>query len=108
LEACIVTLRKDLQKKACITTPKFWMRLLAVKGQIMTSPNLDTNRHKRDQASKQQIKKHNQEAMQRQSKETRSFTRKVIETLLNPEDSDFIINVNQKQEGIKKKKGSKE
>jgi hypothetical protein len=49
-----------------------------------------------------------QEATQRQSEETRSFTRKITETLLHPEDSDFKISDSQKQEGLKKNKGSKE
>jgi hypothetical protein len=68
------------------------MILLAVKGQIMTSLDLDTTRQKRDQAPKQHINKHNQEVMKRQLEETRSFTRKITETLLYPEDSDFRIN----------------
>jgi hypothetical protein len=46
--------------------------------------------------------------MQRQSEETRSFTRKITGTLLHPEDSDFRINDSQKQEGLKKKKDSEE
>jgi hypothetical protein len=61
-----------------------------------------------DQDPKQQIKKHNQEAMQRQSEETNFFTRKITKTLLHPEDSYFKINDSKKQEGLKKKKGSEE
>jgi hypothetical protein len=44
--------------------------------------------------------------MQRQSEETRSFKRKITETFLHVEDSDFRINDSQKKEGLKKKKGS--
>jgi hypothetical protein len=84
------------------------MILLIVKGQIMTSLDLATTRQKRDQASKQYIKKQNQEAMQRQSEEKRGFTRKITETLLHPEDSDFRIHDSRKQEGLKKKKGLEE
>jgi hypothetical protein len=53
LEEDIVTLRKDLQKKICRTTQKFWMTLSAVKNIIMTSLDLDTIRQKKDQAPQQ-------------------------------------------------------
>ena len=53
LEAEIVTLRKDIQKKICIIAQKFWMTLSAIKNLILTSPNLDTIRQKMDQAPKQ-------------------------------------------------------
>jgi hypothetical protein len=45
------------------------MTLSTFKWLIMTSPILDTIRQKRDQAPKQQNKKHIQKAMQKQSKE---------------------------------------
>jgi hypothetical protein len=73
----------------------------------MTSLDLDIFRQKRDQDPKQNIKKQNQDAMQRQSEETLISIRKIIETL-HPEDSYFRISESQKQEGLKKKKGSKE
>jgi hypothetical protein len=68
------------------------MTLLAVKNLILTSPNLDTIRQKRDQAPKKQSKKQIQKVMQKQSKGIKRYTRKIIETLLHPEDSDFRIN----------------
>jgi hypothetical protein len=68
------------------------MTLSAVKNLILTSPDLDTIRHKRDQAPKQQRKKHIQKAMQKQSKGIGRYIRKIIGTLLHREDSNFIIN----------------
>ena len=59
LEAEIVTLRKDIQKKNMSRiTQKFWMTLSTVKNLILTSLDLDTIRQKNDQAPKQQRKKH--------------------------------------------------
>jgi hypothetical protein len=52
LEAEIVTLRKDIQKKNRIAQ-KFWMTLLAVKNLILISLDLDTIKQKKDQAPKQ-------------------------------------------------------
>jgi hypothetical protein len=92
LEAEIVTLSKDLQKKICITTQKFWMTLSVVKNLIMTSPDLDTIRQKNDQDLKQQSKKHIQKSMQKQSRGIGRSTRNIIGTLLHQEDSYFIIN----------------
>jgi hypothetical protein len=63
LEADIVTLRKDLQKKICRTTQKFLMTLSIVKNLITTSLELDTIRQNKDQAPKQQSKKHIQKSM---------------------------------------------
>jgi hypothetical protein len=44
------------------------MALSTVKGLIMTSPDLDAIKQKRDQAPKKQNKNHIQKAMQKQSK----------------------------------------
>jgi hypothetical protein len=66
------------------------------------------NQTKRDQAPKRHIKKHIQKAMQKQLEGIGSSTRKITRTLLHREDSDFIINENQKQTGLEKKKDSKE
>ena len=41
------------------------MTLSTVKNIIMTSPDLDTIRQKKDQAPKQKIKKHIQKSMQK-------------------------------------------
>jgi hypothetical protein len=82
------------------------MTLSTVKGLIMTSPDLDTIRQKRDQAPKQQNKKHIQKDMQKQSKGIGRSTEKIIGTLLHREDSDFRINDQQKQIGLRKKKDS--
>jgi hypothetical protein len=68
------------------------MTLLEVKNLILTSPDLDTIKHKRDQAPKQQSKKQIQKVMQKQSKGIKKYTRKITGTLLHPEDSDFRIN----------------
>jgi hypothetical protein len=68
------------------------MTLSTVKGLIMTSMDLDTIRQKRDQAPKQQNKKHIQKDMQKQSKGIGRSTEKITRTLLHLEDSDFKIN----------------
>ena len=68
------------------------MTLLAVKNLILTSPDLDTIKQKMDQAPKQQSKKQIQKVMHKQSKGIKIYTRKITETLLHREDSDFIIN----------------
>jgi hypothetical protein len=68
------------------------MTLLAVKNLILKSPDLDTIKHKRDQAPKQQRKKQIQKVMQKQSKGIKRYTRKITGTLLHQEDSDFRIN----------------
>jgi hypothetical protein len=59
------------------------MTLSAVKNLIMTSPNLDTIRQKRDQAPKQQNKKHIPKAMQKQSKGIRRSTMKITRAVLH-------------------------
>jgi hypothetical protein len=106
LEAEIVTLRKDLQKKNMQNNSKVLNDIITVKGLIMTSPDLDTIRQKRDQAPKQQNKKHIQKSMQKQSKGIGRSTEKITGTLLHREDSDFRINDRQKHIGLRKKKDS--
>jgi hypothetical protein len=91
------------KKKIC-RIAKFWMTLSAIKNLILTSPDLDTIRQKRDQAPKQHRKKKIQRAMQKQSKRIEIYTRKITGTLLHQEDSDFRIN--NRQIGLKKKKDS--
>jgi hypothetical protein len=68
------------------------MTLLAVKNSIMTSPYLDTIRQKKDQAPKQQRKKHIQKALQKQSRGIGRSAMNITGTLLHREDSDFRIN----------------
>jgi hypothetical protein len=80
------------------------MTLSAVKNLILTSPDLDTIRQKRDQPPKQQIKKHIQNVIQKQSKGIGRYTRKITGTLLHQEDSDFRID--NRQTGLRKKKDS--
>jgi hypothetical protein len=80
------------------------MTLSAVTNLILTSLELDTIKHKRDQAPKQQIKKQIQKAMQKQSNGIGRYTRKITGTLLHREDLDFRIN--NKKIGLKKKKDS--
>jgi hypothetical protein len=82
------------------------MTLSTIKNLILTSPNLDTIRQKRDQAPKQQSKKQIQKSMQKQSKGIGRYTRNITGTLLYQEDSDFIIN--NRQIGLKKKNDSLE
>jgi hypothetical protein len=60
------------------------MTLSIVKNLILTSPDLDTIRQKRDQAPKQQTKKHIQKVMQKQSKGIGRYTRKITGTLPPP------------------------
>jgi hypothetical protein len=82
------------------------MTLSTVKILIMISLDLDTIRKKMDQALTQQNKKHIQKVVQKQSKRIGRPTRKNTETLLHREDSDFRINNQQKQIGLRKKKYS--
>jgi hypothetical protein len=58
------------------------MALSIVKNLIMTSPNLDTIKQKKDQAPKQQSKKHIQKAMQKQSRGIGRSARKITRTPL--------------------------
>jgi hypothetical protein len=58
LEVEIVTLRNIFKRKICITGQNFWMTLSIVKNLIMTSPDLDTIKQKRDQDPKKHSKKH--------------------------------------------------
>ena len=102
LEAEIVTLRKDLQKKNMQNISKVLDDIISSQNLIMTSPDLDTIRQKMDQAPKQQSKKQIQKAMQKQSKGIKRYTRNITETLLHREDSNFRIN--NRQTGLKKKK----
>jgi hypothetical protein len=93
LEVEIVTLRKDIQKKNMQNSSKVLDDIInIVKNLILTSPDLDTIRQKRDQAPKQQSKKQIQKVMQKQSKGIKRYTRKITGTLLYREDSDFRIN----------------
>ena len=82
------------------------MTLSTVKNLIMTSPDLDTIRQKRDQARNQQNKKHIKKTMEKKSKGIGKPTRKITGTLLHREDSDFRINV--RQIGLMMKKDSEE
>ena len=68
------------------------MTLSVVKNITLTSPDLDKIKQKRDQAPKQQSKKHIQKVMQKQSKGIGRYTRKITGTLLHQEDLDFRIN----------------
>jgi hypothetical protein len=78
------------------------MTLSIVKNLIMTSLDLGKIRQKKDQAPKQQSKKHIQKDMEKQSRGIRRSIRKITGTLLHREDSDFRIN--NLQIGLKKKK----
>jgi hypothetical protein len=80
------------------------MTLSAIKNLILTSSYLDTIKQKRDQAPKQQSKKHIQKSIQKQSKEIGRYPRKITGTFLHREDSDFRIK--NRQIGLKKKKDS--
>jgi hypothetical protein len=59
------------------------MTLSIVKSLIMTSPDLDTIKHKINQYPKQQNKKHIQKYMQKQSKGIGRPTRKITGALLH-------------------------
>jgi hypothetical protein len=107
-EAEIVTLRKVLQNKNMHNSSKVLDNIISIKRPNHDKYELGQISQKMDQAPKQHIKKHIQEVMQRQSKQTRSFTRKITGTLLHREDSNFRISDSQKQEGLKKKKDSEE
>ena len=82
------------------------MTLSTVKGLIMTTPDLDTIIHKRDQAPKQQNKKHIEKVMKKQLKGIGRPTRKITVTLHHREDSHLRINDRHKKIGLGKKKDS--
>jgi hypothetical protein len=63
LEAEVVTLRKDIQKKNMQNSSKVLDDIINSQNLILTSLDLDTIRQKRDQAPKQQSKKQIQRAM---------------------------------------------
>jgi hypothetical protein len=63
LEAKIVTLRKDLQEKNMQNNSKVLDNIINNQ-----NPHHDTIKQKRDQAPKQQNKKHIQKSTQKQSK----------------------------------------
>jgi hypothetical protein len=68
------------------------MTLSVVNNIILKRPDLDTLRQKRDQAPKQQSKKHIQNTMQKQSKGIEGYTRNITGILLHREESHFKIN----------------
>jgi hypothetical protein len=92
LEAEIVTLRKDIQKKNMQNSSKVLDDIINSQKSYLDKSDLDTIRQKRDQAPKQQSKKQIQKVMQKQSKGIKRYTRKITGTLLHREDSDFRIN----------------
>jgi hypothetical protein len=102
LEAEIVTLRKDLQKKNMQNNSKVLDEIISSQRPHHDKSRLGYNQTKKAQAPKQQIKKQNKEAMQRQSedlmkgKKTRSLKRKITDILHLQEDSEFRINNSQK------------
>jgi hypothetical protein len=91
LEAEIVTLRKDIQKKNMQNSSKVLNDIISSQKSHLDKSGLGY-RKKRDQAPKKQSKKHIQKAMQKQSKGIGRYTRKITGTLLHREDSDFRIN----------------
>jgi hypothetical protein len=104
LEAEIVTLRKDLQKKNMQNNSKVLDDIISSQKSHHDKSDLDTIRQKKDQAPKQQSKKHIQKALQKQSRGIGRSTRKITGTLLHREDSYFRIN--NRQIGLRKKKNS--
>jgi hypothetical protein len=104
LEAEVVTLRKDIQKKNMQNSSKVLDDIISSKKSHLDKSRLGYNQTKRDQAPKKQRKKQIQRDMQKQSKRIKRYTRKITGTLLHQEDSDFRIN--NRQIGLKKKKDS--
>jgi hypothetical protein len=108
LEAKIVTLRKYVQQKNMQNNSKVLDNIINSQRPHHEKSGLGYNQTKEAQDPKLQIKKHNQEDMQRQSEETRSFTGKITRTLLHLEDLDFKISDIQKQVDLMKKKDLEE
>ena len=72
LEAEIVTLRKDIQKKNMQNSSNVLDGIISSQKSHLDKTDLDTLIEKRDHAPKQQSKKHIQKAMQKQSKQIAS------------------------------------
>jgi hypothetical protein len=83
LEAEIVTLRKDLQKKNIQNNSKVLDDIITIQRPNHDKFGLGYNQTKRDQAPKKQNKKHIEKVMQKQSKGIGRPTRKITGTLLH-------------------------
>ena len=104
LEADIVTLRKDIQKKNMQNISKVLDDIISSKKSYLDKSELGYNQTEKDQAPRQQSKKHIQKALQKQSRAIRRSTRNITWMLLHREDSDFKIN--NCHIGLRKKKKS--
>ena len=96
LEAEIVTLRKDIEKKNMQNSSKVLDDIISSQKPHLDKSKLGYNQTEKGSSSKT--------AMQKQSKGIGRCTRKIIGTLLHQEDSDFRIN--NRHIGLKKKKDS--
>jgi exonuclease III len=92
LEAKIVTLRKDIQKKNMQNSSKVLNDIIIIQSTNHDKSKLGYNHIEKDQSPKQQNKKYIQKSMQKQSKGIGMSTKKITRTLLHREDSDFRIN----------------
>jgi hypothetical protein len=104
LEAEVVTLRKDIQKKNMQNSSKVLNDIISSKKSHLYKYGLGYNQTKKGSSSKTTEKKKIQIAIQKQLKRIGIYTRKITGTLLHQEDSDFRIN--NRQIGLKKKKVS--
>jgi hypothetical protein len=104
LEAEIVTLRKDIQKKNMQNSSKVLDVIINSQKSHLDKSGLRYNQTEKGSAPKQPIKKQIQKDMQKQSKGIGTYTRKITGSLVHREDSDFRIN--NRQIGLKKKQDS--
>jgi flagellar biosynthesis chaperone FliJ len=92
LEAEIVTLRKDIQKKNMQNSSKVLDDIISSQKSYLDKSRLGYNQTEKGSSSKTTEKKKIQKVMQKQSKGIKRYTRKITGTLLHREDSDFRIN----------------
>ena len=100
LEAKVVTLRKDIQKKNMQNSSKFLYDIINSKKSHLDKSGLGYNQTEKGSSSKTTEKETNP----KRYVETIKDDRKIIGTLLHQEDSDFRIN--NRHIGLKKKKDS--
>jgi hypothetical protein len=92
LEAKIVTLRKDIQKKNMQNSSKVLDDIINSKKSHLDKSGLGYNQTEKGSSSKTTEQETNPKSLQKQSKGIKRYTRKITGTLLHREDSDFRIN----------------
>jgi hypothetical protein len=104
LEAEIVTLRKDIQKKNMQNSSKVLDDIISSQKSHLDKSGLGYNQTEKGSSSKTTEQETNPKGYAETIKGDKKIYRKITGTLLHREDSDFRIN--NRQTGLKKKKDS--